>query len=324
MTSGRQILRVDAGGPHGLGHIRRSAELAKILAQHSNELSVFTATPEVVGRFLGDLDLEIRVLESETQFLKLMVEEPPSTVLIDHLYDYSFEALSRLQKHRLLLLHNSCEGGFACDHVIFPILHLAPEVEASSRWRAGQLRVGLEYFVLNEDLITESKQPLGPQGGLAVTTGGSDPNGVLFEIVKTLQASTETGPIHLLIGQEFVHRERLERLYRQLPSQYRIKPFSYAGLRAADRVVSTMGTTVYELSYLGRRCGVVSFSEDMATKADRLEARLPGTMHLGHFKALEPARFQRFLSSDGPRPPPWPGPPNAIDRITKLMTKGSP
>ena len=324
MTKDRHLIRVDAGGPFGLGHVRRSAEIAKQLVNMDQQLSVLTTTPEAVAPFLKELNVKIRVIESESQFLHLMRDEPPSVLLIDHLYDYSFESLSDLQNHYRILLHNTCEGGFACDHVIFPILHLAPEVEVDPRWQAGQLHVGLEYFVLNEDLLEVSSHPDPSLSGIVVTTGGTDPHGVLFKIVDALRSIKVEQPISLLIGQGFLHRKRLERLRPELPRNYTLKPFSYTELKAARRVITTMGTTVYEIAFLGRPCGIMSFNDDLAIKSERLTTRLAGMTHLGHFENLSVARLKEFPSTEATRAMAWPHPPDAITRITNLMTTGSP
>ncbi|HBU39226.1 MAG TPA: hypothetical protein DEB59_02075 [Acidimicrobiaceae bacterium] len=323
MTNDHHLIRVDAGGRYGFGHVRRSAEIAKRLIKMESQLSILTKTPKDIAPFFADMDVEVRGIESESQFLHLMQTAPASTVLIDHLYDYSFEALNNLQKHRIILLHNTCEGGFACDHVIFPILHLSPEVEMDARWQVDQLHVGLEYFVLNEDLLEASRSIDTCLQSIAVTTGGTDPHGVLFKIVDALLSTGVTQPISLLIGDGFMHWERLKSLRPQLPENYTLKPFSYTELKTAKRVIVTMGTTVYEIAFLGRPCGIVSFNDDLAIKSERLTTRLSGTTHLGHFEKLSITGLEDFLDAQETSAMVWPSPPDAVQRITNLITKGS-
>ncbi|MCD6419549.1 MAG: hypothetical protein J7L41_02375, partial [Synergistetes bacterium] len=152
----------------------------------------------------------------------------------------------------------------------------------------GTLNVlwGLEYVIINEDVRDRKPKVSVPNTveRIAVTTGGSDPEGVLFWLIDAMRYICKDTSVSFLIGKAFKHRDRLSMV--KLPKNFSLRPYSLDAIVDSDVVISAFGITVYELIYLRIPALIVSHTKENAISANVLKERCGCIETLGFFREV--------------------------------------
>ena len=181
--------------------------------------------------------------------------------------------------------------------VIFPIAHISNEIINLYKWGengVAELVHGNKYVILSENILKISKRDetnITNTNNITITTGGSDPEGVMITLIEWLINEPVEVNITALIGDAFMHNEKLDSLIGSLPENLKVVPFSYEELQKANLVVTTFGITLYELLYLGIPAICIAHSTDNSIDASILKERCDCFEDLGYIKKLESAEF---------------------------------
>jgi spore coat polysaccharide biosynthesis predicted glycosyltransferase SpsG len=291
------LIRLDAGGAVGMGHARRSLALARELQRRGHVVVVCGNRTPLFDEFLAEIDVGVFFNEAglaEEEFLESLVAVHPGAVLfIDHLQPYRREFIEKIKStNPVVLFHNDSEGAKAADAVIFPIAHLDPVSEAAFRNVPGlNVFSGFEYVSINEDArqARVDSSPRTPY--LALTTGGSDPRGMMLEMIDWIVEGRWPHPVMALYGRDFIKAEKLEKRRMTLPTTVDLKLFNYPDLLGAHLVVSAFGVTPYELIFHGRPVVTVGHNPKAAKGSDRLAEATGSTVSLGLIDDLDSATF---------------------------------
>lgn len=296
------LFRVDGYPEVGLGHIIRSQAIAVRLLQDKTHEVIFA------GRYSDEIPAElqknrIRVIqapesEKEPAFLRRMVDEThPDTVFIDTLYPYSDNNIKEIKQYgRVILFHNLCGGRFSSDVFILPTAHHSEEILLDRRWaeQGVDFYHGFEYIPVNEavQLLKQSVRSSGKIEKIAITSGGSDPKGVMISVLTWLMDNPYPEiRFTALPGTSFVLKKELEGLLPLLPSNIHVSPFDYHQLANADLVISTFGVTSYELLYLGIPFISISHAKTNAEGSRNLQKRIPLIKDLGLIDRINKEEF---------------------------------
>lgn len=287
------IVRADAGGKVGFGHVVRSLSLARFIRTHHGIVSVFYSNPYPglagICRQNGFECIFNNAL-SEKEFLFRIADDAPGSVLfIDHLFPYDGEVVQKLRDRlKIVMFHNECEGMYECEYAVFPSAHLSEEVVLDPRWSGARAKLlyGPEYVIINESVVASVNQrtdaELHPY--VAITTGASDPEGILTRTLGWINESEIDVPVRALCGFDYCHRSELESMRPKLKPSIVISEFDHKDLFSARLAISAFGVTTYELIYANIPVITIGGSQKSAVGGEILEARYGCSHHLGLFR----------------------------------------
>ena len=286
------VFRCDSNNKIGLGHLVRCLAVANHLKE---KLSITFATDIDESNTYIKNDYETickKQDEDEREFLKRVNSLiNPDILILDNKYPYNRHILQELKKNslKIILFDNICDGMMECDGIIFPNAHfnlnrlkgyLVPD-------KIDKVKTGPEYVILRDEIISFKEKALQTKHNfkIAVTTGGSDPEGVLITLSLLLKELNIKEDVCLLYGESFKLRNELDDL--DLPNNFHKLPYSLEYLTSSDIVICTFGMTVYEMIYLGLPTICVSHSKHNAKCAEILKKRYDALENLGYIKDLD-------------------------------------
>ena len=294
------IFRVDAGNQIGFGHAMRCLSLAKHLMLSYGINVLFCSSPndnlEQLYMERGIQYIFNRGL-NEIRFMgKIRDENPGSIIFIDTLYPYTAETICNLRHGlKIIMFHNECEGMFESDFAIFPSAHLNDEIIEDHRWKNSTVKFlyGPKYIIINEQCIKLDRQCIEPsiQPYIALSTGASDPEGILIKIIEWINESDINAAVKALYGFDFCHRDVLNTLIPKLKPTIEVKEFNYADLLSADLAVSAVGVTTYELIFANIPVITIGHIKKNSIAGEILQKRYGCNFHLGMFKDLSSEQF---------------------------------
>jgi spore coat polysaccharide biosynthesis predicted glycosyltransferase SpsG len=286
------VFRCDSNNKIGLGHLVRCLAVANHL---KGKCSIIFATDidESNSHIKNDYGIIYKKSdEDEEEFLKRINSEVnPDILVLDHQYLYNRYFMQELKKDSLIILlfDNICDGMMECDEIIFPNAHFNLDRLKGyiSQDKICNVKTGLDYVILRDEIIDLKEKPLQNRHKfkIAVTTGGSDPEGVLITLSLLLKTLNIKEDVCLLYGESFKLKNKLDML--DLPENFHKLPYSLEYLTISDIVICTFGMTVYEMIYLGLPTICVSHSKHNAKCARILKQRYNALENLGYIKDLD-------------------------------------
>lgn len=289
------IIRVDAGGRAGFGHAMRSLSIAKFLREHYGIAATFYSNPYAKLEDLYRLHGFECVLNdglSEMDFLRKMAGDTSgSTILIDRLFPFNGSDIRSLESDvKTVMLGNVCEGMYECDYAIFPSAHLSDRAVLNLRRSNGRAKVfsGLDFVVIDRPVIDfldlQKKDVQRPY--VAVTTGASDPEGILIQVLRWIRESDLGIPVKALYGFDFCHKTELRSMLPGLGLGIEAKEFNYSDLFSSRLALSAFGITTYELIYANIPVITVGHAEPNDLGGRELQRRYGCNFHLGLFREV--------------------------------------
>ncbi len=286
------IIRADAGGEFGFGHIVRSLSLANSLRSHHGITAVFYSNPYTELERLYRRNRFKYIFNnglSEIEFLhKIGDDAPGSIVFIDKLYPYGRNAIRSLRdKLKLIMFQNECEGMYECDYAIFPSAHLSDEMIQNSLWSSARAKFlyGPDYIIINESIIAflDKQRGANRHPHIAITTGASDPAGILIRALEWINKSEIEVPIKALYGFDHLHKSELESMLPKLKPSIEVREFNYEDLFSCRLAISAFGVGTYELIYANIPVITIGHIERNALGGEVLQKRYGCNYHLGLF-----------------------------------------
>lgn len=291
------VFRCDGSSDIGLGHLIRSLAIAKEL-QKRNQI-IFATTKDDTNSYIKEAGFEIIFKEkdeTEEDFLKrLNYIIHLDIIVIDRKYQYSIESLNDFKQNniKIIMIDNICEGLSACDEIIFPNAHLDKRVlkKYLSEKQIHRVKTGPEYIILRDEILALKRKinyNLHYPPNIIITTGGTDPEGVLLKLIPWLREMNVKANILILIGQAFKYKDELEKAIINLPDNFQILPYSLEEFLEADIVICTFGVSIYEMIYLQIPTICISHSKENAYGARTLKERYGIIEDIGFVENLNP------------------------------------
>lgn len=300
------VFRCDASPDIGLGHLIRCLAVAKEL-QKQNQI-IFATTKDDANSYIKEAGFEIFFKEkdeTEEKYLKRLnnIILYPDIVVIDKKYPYSIESLTDFRQNniKVIMIDNICEGLSECDEIIFPTAHLDKSVlkKYLSEKQISQVKTGPEYVILRDEILAlkgKINYSIHNPQNIVVTTGGTDPQGVLLKLIPWLIEMNLKANIMILIGQAFKYRNELEKIIINLPDNFKVLPYSLEEFIKADIVICTFGVSIYEMIYLQIPTICISHSRENAQSAKVLKERYNVFEDLGYFKDINKQNAQTVIT----------------------------
>ncbi len=295
------IIRADAGGPVGFGHVKRAMALARVLNEH-HALTVRFAVREnddaralvrgagfeFVGPTCPDTDAS-----EEAYLLSIARAHPGALLVLDHPHAFDTGAMAEARRtSKVVVVQGEYEAAWSSDLQIFPAGHHPdPVVERCRRRGPHACLEGLPYVMLSDDALTASV--LDAEPFIALAAGGSDPAALLPLWASWLALEPVSLPVLVLRGAGAAYPP----LDAGDDVAVRMVPFQHPLLFAATLAVTAFGVTAYELIYQGVPTITAGHSARSTEVSDRFAARHGMTTSLGDGRSVGPVRFADVIET---------------------------
>jgi len=300
------VIRMDAGGRLGFGHAIRCLSLARRLrSERGGNVCFWSRSFPALERMFRKDGFEHTLVPdstSEGDLLRNLADAHPSAVLvIDSLYDYTAKDILQLEDRvHSVMLQNPCDGAFLCDYAFFPSANVSEEVTGDPRWSSARAKLlyGPEYVLINEDVLSLVRAGIGGiSDRIVITTGASDPEGVLLRALRWLNASDLRMDVLAMPGFDFSHRNELDHLQQDLRPNIQVRDFDLAELFTSRLAVCAFGVTTYELVFAGVPVITLGHIRQNDVSARTLEERYGCVRHLGLHSEVAGEAFLSCVSS---------------------------
>ncbi|MCJ7654106.1 MAG: UDP-2,4-diacetamido-2,4,6-trideoxy-beta-L-altropyranose hydrolase [Dehalococcoidia bacterium] len=263
---GNLIIRVDASTQMGTGHLMRCLALAQAWKDTGGKVTFITAcqSSDLLQRPREE-DFELHVLShpypdaGDWEHTKnILAAHPSAWVVLDgYHFDEAYQQAVKETGHRLLVIDDMAHlKHYYADIVLNQNLH-AEQVHYSCEPYA-RLLLGTHYVLLRREFLAwknwKRKIPKIARWVL-VTLGGGDPENHTLKVIQALQKVDMPGlEAIVVVGASNPHVDVLESAISQ--SQIPIRLICNAGnmpelMAWADMAISTAGSTVWELMFVG-------------------------------------------------------------------------
>jgi len=298
------LFRCDASTDIGMGHLIRCLAVAEEL-QKQHQI-IFATMKDDTNLYIKDKNFKTFLKEkdvSEEVFIERIKSIlKPDILVLDKKYPYSIDCLKKFKQSniRIVMLDNICPGLSECYEIIFPNAHLDKNIlkKYLSAERISQVKTGLEYIILrNEilDLKNKINHNLHNPPNILVTTGGTDPEGILLKLIPWLKEMKLKANILILISQAFKYKDELKKIIINLPDNFKVLPYSLEEFKKADVAICIFGVSIYEMIYLQIPTICISHSRENAKSEKILKERYNVFEDLGYFKNITPNILYRAI-----------------------------
>ncbi|MEM7568913.1 MAG: hypothetical protein AAF337_03880 [Pseudomonadota bacterium] len=230
------ILRTDAGGLHGYGHIMRCIALADALAA-AGAVPVFwsESLPENIHALLAKRAFPVITAPPDTTAAWLVVDS----------YTIGEAERTKLARAaaRLAIIDDVGDNGpYACDLLINP----NPGARTSSYGAAKQALIGADFVLLRRDILSaQTDRRSGSANRILVSCGGTDPFGITAKVLQAVH-NLGDGIVRVLSNAADLDVSDKDRV------QVVSGDFDMAShLLWADVAVLAAGSVQWEAAYLG-------------------------------------------------------------------------
>jgi spore coat polysaccharide biosynthesis predicted glycosyltransferase SpsG len=269
------LVRVKGGPAIGMGHLSRAMAVAEAARRQFGMRVLFLRNADqAVAEVLSRNAFDSVVIESGASpgslgaLLHERAAHKESVCIIDSKEDLSGEILvMREQGISVLLLDNFTPARFRVSTNIYPVVHFDFR---SLDWQgyAGEVLGGAAWVPLAERFAgaRSSVRPLRERKALLVTMGGADPNRLTLKVMDALAGFRSDVAIRVVLGFSCTFVEEVRTRNRETGNRFTIverADHMDELMRDAGLAVTALGTTIYELAYLGVPTMVISnYRED--------------------------------------------------------------
>lgn len=260
------IIRVDASTEIGTGHLMRCLALAQAWKDAGNKVTFITnCQSDGLFQRLREEEFSLHVLARSHPDTKdwgytkdILASYPNAWVVLDNYhFDETYQQKVKEAGHLLLLIDDMAH-----------LKHYYADIVLNQNLRAEKLRysgepytrllLGTRYVLLRREFLAwrDWKREISEVARhVLVTLGGSDPENHTLKVIQALQKVDVTGlEATIVIGAGNPHVDELEAAAKQsrIPIQLVRDARNMPELMAwADMAISSAGSTVWELLFLG-------------------------------------------------------------------------
>jgi spore coat polysaccharide biosynthesis predicted glycosyltransferase SpsG len=295
----RLLLRADAGGLLGSGHVMRCLALGEAwIAEGGEALLACAAIPDAlaeraaqVGAGLVRIGAAPGSLEDAAE-TKSIAAASAALVVDGYVFDANY--LDRIDGAAPVLVIDDAARlpAYAARWVLNQNVHAAPGLYAA-RAAGADLLLGGRYALLR----AEFSEPLqgSSRAGLFATFGGVDPYGASFVFLDACARIAQPVPATLAIGPANPRAAEIVAAARAVGVDPIVDVRNMADrLAGADLVITAGGATLWEGCATGAPMLVVSVTPEEEMSANALD-RMGGCRHLGSMAMVDPAHLAREI-----------------------------
>jgi spore coat polysaccharide biosynthesis predicted glycosyltransferase SpsG len=222
--------------------------------------------------------------------------QSPDIIVFDGKVDYPEDARSLWRgKTKLVFLDFLPSYPSPLDLNIVPNAHYNPQGGTPF------VLYGLEYTIIGSHALARSPG-LPRTEQIVITTGGSDPTGVMLHLLKVL-APCQQYAFTFLLGKAFKFRSVIESMRKSLPAHFTLAEYNIDTIRDSRATIATFGVTIYELLYLNVPCLLTAHSRENHEASLVLSSRIAGLPYLGFWSDLTTESVAACIADFLPRAP---------------------
>lgn len=280
------VIRADAGGEKGTGHLIRCLALAQAWQDAGGQVIFITSSQsEGLRQRLQKEGFDIHQLAytyphngdwDDTK--SILTDHPDAWVVLDgYHFDEIYQKQVKDSGHKLLVIDDMAHlKHYYADIVLNQNLHAEPSLYSGEP--DTRLLLGTRYALLNREFLAwKDWKRVVPEVAqrVLVTLGGSDSKNNTLKVIQALQKVNTSGlEATVAIGASNPHTDILEagikesRLPFHLIRDARNMPELMAW---ADVAISSAGTTVWELAFMGLPALVVVLADNQIDVGKSIE-----------------------------------------------------
>jgi UDP-2,4-diacetamido-2,4,6-trideoxy-beta-L-altropyranose hydrolase len=252
----RVVFFTEGGKDIGLGHVRRCLIIARKLKEQGINVSFVINDDMAAIGWIKREGFNIEISSLNTFSPSLTGREEGCLAFIDTKRQVAEFIRSLMSvKSKVILMDNATAARLEADAVIYPVI----TYDENLNWNGfkGKIYSGPDYIPIAESFIEAREKRdsriLTPPYKILVTMGGSDPNNLTFKVVSSLVASEELLSIKVVIGPAFTPDPRLKEIADKYAYIEFFRDLNDLSILMADThvAITAVGTTVYELLYMG-------------------------------------------------------------------------
>lgn len=308
------IIRADAGGFLGTGHVMRMVALAQAVRNRNTRVVIASVQcpPQIID-LVQNFGVEHRLLtscelgskEDAAETYELCSQLGNDWLVLDGYHfsaDYQQEITEKGQRVMVLDDYGHCES-WSCEAVLNQNLGAENTAQRNSDQPNTQWLMGASYALLREEFtasIANSTVRESPAQSVLVTLGGADPDNVTLRVLQAIEHSAlERLTIRVLVGGANIHQNELalfgeaSRHELELLSNVRDMPAMY---KWADAVISAGGSTCWEWLALGLTGAIITIADNQEQVVSELKSRRLA-LSLGWFTEFDLDRWSRQLEA---------------------------
>jgi len=256
-------IKVDGDNRIGMGHLMRSKELANVFRAKGHKVKFLMKYPLGMELVEGCGYEILRIAEHQDS--KLEFEEAAAVckgngigMLVIDSYDVVPECFEILKSQGILTTYIDDLNCFQqqADFVVNGNVY-GKNLGYEKGFDGQNFLLGSEFFILRDEFRSaRRKDSVGNVENILVTTGGTDPHGIVDRIAGLINGKGETfGKIkfHFVLGNGFAGPDEIMDKYKDVDAivfHRNVKQMSRL-MGAVDIAIASSGTTVYELFYMG-------------------------------------------------------------------------
>lgn len=281
------VIRADANSKIGMGHVMRCLSVADALVKRREEVLFVTAddTPvplltkkgipyRVLHTDYADMEAELPELWEVLRELPQGAESPEAalaqkntSILVDSYY-VTEKYLAALKKRIITIYMDDIYAfSYPVDMLInYNIYGEEMGYEKDAAFADTKLLLGTEYVPLREEFSAAEQQRTAADGGILITTGGSDSfnlagqllmEAMKYDALKEKEYHVVSGSLNPHIGEQQALAQKHENIH------IHCNVTNMAELMAESEVaLSAGGSTLYELCAMGVPVIAFSFAEN--------------------------------------------------------------
>lgn len=285
------VIRADAGGVLGTGHIMRMIALAQAYQQRGGRVVMASARcPQPVIDRVEERGIEHHLFtecdlgapQDATSTVKLCKKLDAHWVVLDgYHFEESYQRQIKDHGSKVLTIddYGHCPT-WHCDAVLNQNLGSENWGRADSNFPNTQWLLGSPFALIREEFlqsIQESKEKPFPAQRVLLTLGGADQDNVSLMVLKSLENTTlQNLEVRLLVGGANPHQKELEmfaqtsRHHIEILCNVRDMPSMY---QWTDVVISAGGSTCWEWLAYGLHGAVITIAENQEPISSALQAQ---------------------------------------------------
>lgn len=265
-SSNGALIRADAGGVHGIGHVMRMIALAQAWQDSSGRVKMVCAScPSGAEQQIKSENIDYTRIHTKTPgskkdidaTLEIAREHKSSWIILDgYHFDTPYQKAIKRAGFRLLCVddYGHCDHWLA-DIVLNQNLH-ALEIRHLYKLSSPNCTflLGSKYVLLRREFrqdrkVLQTTQTYSRPIRLLVTFGGVDANNWTWKIIESLSRSKYKIEVTAVIGAGNIHINQLIELSNALPNLFKIL-YNVKNMASiymdCDCVVSAAGSSTYE------------------------------------------------------------------------------
>ncbi|CAA6676533.1 MULTISPECIES: UDP-2,4-diacetamido-2,4,6-trideoxy-beta-L-altropyranose hydrolase [unclassified Lentimonas] len=297
------LIRADAGGNIGTGHVMRMLALAQACMRRGLHVTLASVDcPAVLARRVASLGIDIQQIHAEKigshedakSTLAAAKELNCQWIITDgYHFDYEYQVRIKQSGRSLLCLDDyKYTERWHCDALLNQNLDAEKTQSYSSEAHHAQLLLGAHYCLLREEFLkhTNTRKEWKKIERLLITLGGSDPENATEATLQLVDSIPLGRQLHIRViaGADNPHLNRL----RAFSGRHHIEtltnvlnmPEQYDW---ADAIISAGGSTCWEWLHRGLPGAIVTIADNQLPIVKALTKERKAALPLGWFQQFD-------------------------------------